>query len=468
MQNEELKKIPAVDKLLLEPSILKLKETFDINLITNLIRNILNNERVSILSGGKAKNIDQVCDEVMKSLNRIKINSIKKVINATGIILNTNLGRAPLPKKIINEIIPIISGYSNLEFDLFTSKRGNRTDNISELINIITQAEKAEVVNNNAAAIILILKTYAEKKEVIISRGELIEIGGSFRLPEIMKTSGAYMTEVGTTNRTNLEDYERAINKNTRIILKAHRSNYYIKGFTEEVELKSLSVLAKKNNLILLHDIGSGLLKRLNKFKLIDEPDVQSSIKNGADLVTFSCDKLMGGPQAGIIDGRKDLITQISKSPLMRALRVDKITIAILSEIIKLHLNEDELYKQLPLFQKLNRSKDELFSLAEQLKNKLMDYSIDSEIIESKAQIGGGSLPHIELSSFAVRLKLKVTEKSYSDRLYNIMLQADYPIVSILREGNILFDILTVESEEIDSMAETIFHSIKVIDNKKL
>ena len=456
MLQDELKKIPAVDKLLLQPSILKLKETCDSNLITNLVRNVLTKEREEILSGSKAKNIVQLCEVVVNLVNKVTSTRIKPVINATGIMLHTNLGRAPLGSTLANEIIPVVSGYSNLEFDLFTTKRGKRTDYISEIIKIVTGAEDTEIVNNNAAAIILTLKTFAERKEVIVSRSELIEIGGSFRIPEIMKASGAYMVEVGTTNRTSLEDYEKSINENTRIIFKAHKSNYYIKGFTGEVELKELSSLAQKYNLILMYDIGSGLLKKLDKLKYLDEPDVKSAIKSGADIVTFSCDKLMGGPQAGIITGKKDFIDQLSKSPLMRALRVDKITIAMLSSILRLYLNEDELYSRVPVFNMLGRTSEELFILAQSLYKRLENFGIKSEIIESKAQCGGGSLPQLELGSYAVKLNIENSDKKFTDGLYKRLLRIDTPVLSILREGNILFDVLTIQQGEINTIAEAI------------
>ncbi|OGU29998.1 MAG: L-seryl-tRNA(Sec) selenium transferase, partial [Ignavibacteria bacterium GWA2_35_9] len=262
MLQDELRKIPGVDKLLSEPPIVTLKKEFGNELVTYAVRVILDKARREIFSGASAKDITTLSSEVKILVHQVLGESLKPVINATGVILHTNLGRAPLGKEVIRKIEPILSGYSNLEFNLHTGKRGERTDHINGLIKFITGAEDVLVVNNNAAAIFLILKTFAEKKEVIISRGELIEIGGSFRIPEIMKASGARMVEVGTTNRTRLSDYENAITKNTRLLFKAHKSNYYIGGFTEEVELNELSQLAKKHNLIFVYDLGSGLLKK--------------------------------------------------------------------------------------------------------------------------------------------------------------------------------------------------------------
>jgi len=456
MQQDELKKIPGVDKFLLEPSIVKLNETLDSHLVTSIVREVLSKAREEILKGGRAKNINELTKEADILVKKISGMGIKAVINATGVILHTNLGRSPLGKMLLKEIEPVLSDYSNLEFNLGTAKRGERVEHISGLIKFITGAEDAVVVNNNAAAILLVLKTFAERKEVIVSRGELIEIGGSFRLPEIMKTSDAKMIEVGTTNRTRLEDYEKAINKNTRILFKAHKSNYYINGFTEEVNLKDLSSLAKKNNVISIYDIGSGLLKKPRRLAWLDEPDVQSSIKNGADLVSFSCDKLLGGPQAGIIAGRKDLIVHLSKAPLMRALRVDKITIAMLSAILKMYLHEDKLFTDSPVFMMLNRKKDELLTLAQNLRAALESHQINSEIVESKAQCGGGSLPHLELNSYAVKLFTEKTNKKFADNLFKKLLEAEKPVLGILREGEILFDVFTLQNFEIDIIVQSV------------
>ncbi|NWF49674.1 MAG: L-seryl-tRNA(Sec) selenium transferase, partial [Ignavibacteriaceae bacterium] len=337
MEKDELKKIPAVDKLLSHSSILKVKDLFGSELITYSIRKVLDKERSNILEGKKSGSIEKIIEDVLQLAESIRGSSLKPVINATGIILHTNLGRAPLSKEILSEMAPILSGYSNLEFDLYKGKRGDRTDHIKELLKFITGAEDVLVVNNNAAAVFFVLKTFAEKKEVIISRGELIEIGGSFRMPEIMKASGTKMTEVGATNRTRLSDYENAITPNTRLIFKAHKSNYFIGGFSEEVSIEELSKLARKHNLILVYDVGSGLLKKPSNKKFSEEPDIRSCLKEGADLVTFSCDKLIGATQAGIIAGRKDLIKTLSKAPLMRTLRVDKFTIASLNVILKFY-----------------------------------------------------------------------------------------------------------------------------------
>ena len=336
--NEKLRKLPGVDKLLNQSEILKLTNKYGVDLVTYSIRQVLGRSREKGLSDDVLIETDEIIEEVQFLINSIEERILKPMINATGIVLHTNLGRAPLGKAVFSELEPIITSYSNLEFDLQSAKRGNRNTHISEIIKYIIQAEDALVVNNNAAGIFLALKAFAEGKEVIISRGELVEIGDSFRIPDIITASGAKIVEVGTTNRTRLSDYENAITENTRIIFKAHKSNYQIVGFTEEVGIKELRKLAKKYNLILLYDIGSGYMRKIAGLGLEKEPDVCTSLHDGADIVTFSCDKLLGGPQAGIIAGRKHLIHNLARNPLMRTLRVDKLTISALEIVLKCYL----------------------------------------------------------------------------------------------------------------------------------
>ncbi len=462
MTQDELRKIPAVDRLLSHPSLLKLKELFGGELVTYSVRNVIDKERNRIIDGKKSKSIEKLVEEVQQIVENIGGNSLKPVINATGIILHTNLGRAPLSKEIIAEMEPILSGYSNLEFDLHTGKRGDRTDHIKELLKFITGAEDILVVNNNAAAVFFILKTFAEKKEVIISRGELIEIGGSFRMPEIMKASGTKMIEVGTTNRTRLSDYEQAITKNTRLLFKAHKSNYYIGGFSEETSLSELSQLAKKNNFILVYDVGSGLLKKPADSKFLTEPDIRSSISSGADLVTFSCDKLIGASQAGIVAGRKDLIKILTREPLMRTLRVDKFTITALNTILKFYLREEDLFKKSPVFVMLNRKKEKLLILAEKLSGELKRNQIISKIVETKAQCGGGALPKLEMDSYAVKILSDKPDKKFAEKLFKSLLKHDKPVLGILREGEILFDLFTVQEEDIPAIALAVKNKLEI------
>ena len=352
-----MQKIPGVDKLLISEEIKELLGQYGSELVTFSIRKVLDEIRAEILAGEKVATLDDIVLQIKKVIKTIGDRSLIEVINTTGIVLHTNLGRALLGNHVLEELRPIVSNYSNLEFDLNTGRRGQRNSHISELMKFVTQAEDAVVVNNNAAAVMLILKTFAEGKEVIISRGELIEIGGSFRIPEIMEASGCKMIEVGATNRTRLSDYENAITKDTALIFKAHKSNYYIDGFTEEVKLSDLSDLAKKHELLFIYDLGSGLLRKPKGLPLENEPDVRSSLQAGCDIVSFSGDKLLGGPQAGIIAGRYGLIQKIAKAPMMRTLRVGKMTIAALSAVMRFYLKDEDLLTKVPIFEMLNQKK---------------------------------------------------------------------------------------------------------------
>lgn len=452
---EEMRKIPGVDILLNNEEIKELIGLYGSELVTFSIRKTLDEIRKNILAGEKAISLEDILSQVKLSLRLIGDKSLIEVINGTGIVLHTNLGRALLGDHVLEELKPIVSNYSNLEFDLKTGRRGQRNSHISELMKFVTQAEDAVVVNNNAAAVMLILKTFAKGKEVIISRGELIEIGGSFRIPEIMKASGCKMIEVGATNRTKLSDYENAITKDTALIFKAHKSNYYIDGFTEEVELSDLSDLAKKHELLFVYDLGSGLLRKPEGLPLEDEPDVRSSLKAGCDIVSFSGDKLLGGPQAGIIVGRSDLIQKIAKDPMMRALRVGKMTIAVLSAVMRFYLNDKDLLTKIPIFEMLNRKKSDLLKLTEKLVFELEKLNIKSEIIESKAQCGGGTLPQLRIDSLAVKI-IHESNRNYAKKIHKKLLELDKPILGIMREGDLLFDVMSIKDKEIKYIAESI------------
>jgi len=464
MSDQEIKKIPKVDKLLQDKQIEAEIRKYGKELIKYCIRKELEKIRAEILAGKGMISQKQIIDEVIKNVNRIGQPSLKPVINATGILLHTNLGRAPLGSYILSQLKPIIMGYSNLEFDLKTGKRGYRNDHVSNLLTFITGAENALVVNNNAAAVMLILKTLAFRKEVIISRGELIEIGGSFRIPEIMKASGAKMVEVGTTNRTKLRDYEEAISSRTRIILKAHKSNYHISGFTEEVDLEKLAQLAHQNDILMVYDLGSGLLRKPLGLPLENEPDVKTALKLGVDLVSFSGDKLLGGPQAGIIAGKDKLVKKLAKAPIMRALRVDKLTIAALTAAIRSYLNDQLLTEHLPLFNRFNRSLEEISALAQFLSSELIKIGIANKIIDSPAQVGGGSLPDLKLQSKAVKI---ITDKKVkARRIFLKLMNAPRSVLGILREGDLLLDVYALDQDDISIIISTFNDIIK--KDKKL
>ncbi len=455
MVEKDFKKIPAVDTILNLSEIKNLKKNFKIEFITYAVRTILNEIRLKAKRGAKIPSVEETVGRILVYIERTNGQSLKKVINASGIVLHTNLGRAPLGEQIFDEIKPAITGYSNLEFDLNTGRRGKRTSHVVELLKFLTGAEEALIVNNNAAAVSLVLRIFCEDRETIISRGELIEIGGSFRLPEIISASGTKMVEVGTTNRTRISDYKKAINKNTSLILKAHKSNYVIEGFTEETSLKELCALAKANKLICMYDIGSGLISNPENKVLFNEPVVKKSFAAGVDIVTFSCDKLLGGPQAGIIAGKKKLMQRISKNPLMRTYRVDKITIAILSAVLRSYIKNNNK-PDLPIFYLLNRKKEELKLLAEKLQLEFNKLQIKSEIRESKAFSGGGSMPQVSIDSYSVVLLPEKADKNFAKDIYQNMLRLETPVLSILRKGEVHFDVFTIFKEDISVIADMV------------
>jgi len=458
MQKEKiiksLRDIPGVDKILLMPEIKALLSEHGQEIVKYSINNILKHIRKDIRGENKSWKKSKLISQIKNRIQYLTNKSLKRVINATGVVLHTNLGRAPLGEKVLEELIPIIKGYCNLEFDLETGNRGDRNDHITELIKYVTGAEAALVVNNNAAAVLLSLMIFAKNNEVIVSRGELIEIGGSFRLPDVMKASGAVMKEVGTTNRTKLSDYQNAITDKTSIIFKAHKSNYYINGFTKEVPVSELTQLAHGNDLIMVYDVGSGLLRRPNNVNLSKEPAIKTILEEGADIVCFSGDKLLGGTQSGIIAGKKKYVSVLAKAPLFRALRVDKLTIAALSTVIKFYLKESNL-KYNKLFEILETPLKIIKEKAIKLKKILQAKGIKSVIEESKAKVGGGTVPAKEIHSYAVRLT-DLDKKGQHERIFAGLLKVETPIVSILREGNIVFDVLTIDNSDLPYLADSI------------
>jgi L-seryl-tRNA(Ser) seleniumtransferase len=445
---EELKNIPSVDSLLNQPEILDLTKNYGSELVKYSIRSVLENIRIGISEGNELPQLQIIINDIKVLCDQLTNDSLKGLINATGVILHTNLGRAPLGKIFLKKISPIILGYSNLEFNLRSGRRGKRADHLIDRIKFITTAEDAVVVNNNAAAVSLILRTLVEGKEVIISRGELIEIGDSFRLPEIMTASGVKIEEIGTTNRTRLKDYKKALTSNTGMILKVHKSNYHVSGFTEAAEISELVDLAKKHNILLVYDIGSGLLRNYDKIP-IDEPNAKNCLSQGVDLITFSCDKLLGGPQAGIIAGKKEYITRLSKAPLMRTYRVDKVTLGLLSTALDIHCNSDGKISKMPFFKMLNRDEQKLKDLAEELSRKLKKHNIKNTVIPSDGYCGGGSLPNHVIKSYSVKLFNDKNNKRFAQDVFKKLLMIKTPILGLLRQGEIHFNVLTLFKRDI-------------------
>jgi len=393
------------------------------------------------------------CETVAERVRNSFQSSLVQVINLTGTVVHTNLGRAKLPDSAISAMEKVAAHATNLEYDLRTGKRGDRDSHLGDLICDITGAEAATVVNNNAAAVLLVLNTLACGKEVIISRGELVEIGGAFRIPDVMKSASCILKEVGTTNRTHLRDYESAINADTSLLMKVHTSNYEIRGFTNSVSESELSRLADEKDLHFVSDLGSGTLIDLTKYGLPYEPTVTETLSLGADVVTFSGDKLLGGPQAGLIVGKKELIEAIKRNPLKRALRVDKTTIAALAEVIKIYRDPDRLDSRLPILNDLTRPLAEIDSLAKKLlpilSQKLKNFA-DVSIESCKSQIGSGALPLDLLESRAIVIR-PIARKGETDSALQMLAKQfrrlPVPVVGRIHDGRLLFDLRCLKKE---------------------
>ncbi|MBB6445576.1 L-seryl-tRNA(Sec) selenium transferase [Bacillus benzoevorans] len=432
--------------------------------MTAILANVLNDIREMLLQNqwsgiepGNELFITEIFNRSEKVIQEQFQYTLKNVINATGTILHTNLGRARLSEQTIEHVTKVASQYSNLEYKLEEGERGSRHSHAEELIKRITGAEAAMVVNNNAAAVYFILRAFAANKEVIVSRGQLVEIGGSFRISSIMEESGAKLIEVGTTNKTHFYDYERAINEETRMILKVHTSNFKIQGFTESVETKELVDLAKQHEQVIFYeDLGSGVLYDFRQHGIGDEPVVGEVLKMGADLVSFSGDKLLGGPQAGIIAGKKELIAKLKKHQLARVLRVDKMTLAALEGTLMHYLKGKDELRKVPVIGDLLKSKAELQRRSEEFKEKLNaacnSYSIN--IMEGTSQVGGGTMPEVLLPSFVVALKHHVLS---AENLAKILRTQYTPSIIVrIQRDEFQLDLRTVNIEEEEIMIKVL------------
>jgi L-seryl-tRNA(Ser) seleniumtransferase len=465
-----LRRLPAVNALLALPEVTALLAAYGRELTLFSLRTSLEHFRNAILQGASPPDEKQLLAHIKRNLRSAGTRSLRKVINATGVVIHTNLGRAPFGKEMLEESMEVLEGYNNLEFDLEKGSRGHRNDHAASLLKYLTGAEDVLVVNNNAAAVMLILRAFAKRKEVIVSRGELVEIGGSFRIPEIMAASDCKMVEVGTTNKTRLDDYRQAIGPKTAMLFKAHRSNYVISGFTEEVGLDDLAALGKESGIPVLFDLGSGLMRPLDNAVFDGEPDVRSALQSGVDLLCFSGDKLLGGPQAGIIAGRKDLIARLKKEPMLRALRVCKLTLALLEGACLSYLGDDKLLSKNSIHRTISRTKEDILDSAKQLKQLLEHSNISCEIIESQGQCGGGTLPAAVINSMSVQLIHGESNKirsGYAEKMMQGLLRCDIPVLGILKQGSISFDMLCILQQEIKTVADAIVKVDNDISSKK-
>jgi L-seryl-tRNA(Ser) seleniumtransferase len=459
-QSAQLRRIPSVDELLSRPRVAALARSMDRELLVALLREVLGGIRTQI-TGAQSVSVNSFDAESIEELigaeaDRILRPSLQPVINATGVILHTNLGRAPLSPAIIDAVKNTATRYSNLEYDLEAGVRGKRDTHTSELLARLTGAEDAIVVNNCAAAVLLVLAALAKGGEVLVSRGELIEIGDGFRIPEIMAQSGAVLREVGTTNRTRLRDYENAINENTRALLRVHPSNFKITGFTEKPSLADLAALSKSSSVPLVEDLGSGSLVDLaaNGFT---EPTVRHSLEAGASLVLFSGDKLLGGPQAGIIAGEKELVQRVCRHPLFRALRVDKLTIAALEVTLNAYLRS--AWHEIPAQRMIRMTRDQLQQRAQeflrQLQSLLAPGDAQIEIADGFSLAGGGSTPDQSLPSRVIRISSqRYPAAKLEQRLRHAA--SGISVIARVEENRVILDLRTVFPEQEAQLAATV------------
>jgi len=445
MENE-FRRLPGVDTVISDERIARLAARYPHDLLVNLVREQLEKAREIISSGNPSPSLDDIVQSVSAQLDRLENPVLRPVINATGIVIHTNLGRAPLSKETIAAMDTVSRDYSNLEFDLPTGKRGSRNVHIENLLCRLSGAEAGMVVNNNASAVLLALSAIAERKEVIVSRGEAVEIGGSFRIPDVMRQSGARLVEVGTTNRTYIDDFKEAITPSTAALMRVHSSNFQVIGFTHTVTLEEITDLGKQADLPVLDDLGSGCFLDTSEYGLAPEPMVQQSVSAGVGLACFSGDKLLGGPQAGIIVGKKKLVDKLKKHPLARAVRTDKTRIAGLAATL-LHYLRGEAVEKIPIWRMIAASPDEIGSRAIAWAET---FGKQAEVIDGESMVGGGSLPGSTLPTRLVAIGCNGTMsasrvQALARKLRN---SKEIPVIGRINEDVLLLDPRSVLPEQ--------------------
>ncbi|MGL4998894.1 MAG: L-seryl-tRNA(Sec) selenium transferase [Cetobacterium sp.] len=452
MNNKQtlLRNLPKVDKII---SLLEEEEFFKDKPYKEIYNAV--NESIIFFRKGILENtiseysIEEIKNNIIKFLNKNLEFNLKRVINGTGTILHTNLGRSLFSKELLEHLQNSLCGYNNLEFNLKTGERGSRYSHIEDIISKVTGAEASLVVNNNAAAVMLCLNEFSKNTEVIISRGELVEVGGSFRIPDIMELSNAKLIEIGTTNRTHLIDYEKAISENTSMLLKVHTSNYHVSGFTKSVSNNEIAKLAREKNIVSMEDLGSGVLIDFSNYGLKKEPTILESIESGIDLITFSGDKLLGGPQCGIILGKKFLIDRLKKNQFLRAFRVCKMTISALEFVFKQYSDEKVAIEKNPTLNRILEPISSVFDRAILLKNSLEKIDISSDIIKTEAIIGGGSMPNAVINSYGVAIK-----SLDANKINRALLKEKIPIVGRIQNNQFIIDLKTIHFDEYSIIIE--------------
>lgn len=457
-KNTLLRNLPKIDEVML---LLEKRDVFSKtprNIVRSVCRSVVEELRQEILKTNTERkdlrlpSAEQVADRATRILQGLHKYRLRRVVNATGVILHTNLGRAPLCNDAVERLVEIAKGYSNLEYDLVKGERGLRYDHVQKILCELSGAEDALVVNNNAAALLLSLNTLAAGKEVIVSRGELVEIGGEFRIPEVMEKSGACLREVGTTNRTRLADYEKAIGPETGLILKVHTSNFRIVGFTEDAVLPSLVALGKTRGIPVMYDLGSGCFAELDCYGLEREPTVSDVLETGVSIITFSGDKLLGGPQAGIILGRRNVLQEIKQNPLNRALRIDKLTLAALEATMMQYFQPDRAISRLRVLKALTEPLKDVDKRVKKLLSLLRKERWEGVIMSVKkgfSMSGGGSLPTQEIPTLLLSLVSKhLSPSNLEERLRYL----EIPIITRIADDEVLFDLRTIEEEEFSAI----------------
>jgi L-seryl-tRNA(Ser) seleniumtransferase len=457
LMNELLKNIPKVDKVINSDFFELNRKRYKNEILVRLVQRELEGLREEIKSGRVESVREDFIAEMAKKIDNKLKPFTKRAVNGTGIVLNTGLGRAPLSDSAIESLQEILSGYCTLEVDVASGKRGRREDKISELISLITGAESATVVNNNAAAVMICINTLSQKKEAVISRGELVEIGGSFRMPDIIKKSGAKMIEVGATNKTNLNDFESAINKKTGVLLKVHTSNYRINGFVEEFGLKEMSELGRKHGIPVYYDLGGGIFDDLEKYGLPHEPTVFEAMTDGADIFSFSGDKVLGGPQCGIIAGKKELVEKVKKNPLMRVLRTDKIRLRLLEDTLKYFLTSDPVgsgHITLGLLCEKRPALRERATILLKKLSKVIPESWSAQVEDIDDQAGSGALPTEKLHGAGISVMQKrFSANRLSEEMRTI---SDIPVFGFIKDDKFYISIRTVFEKDFAVICENL------------
>jgi L-seryl-tRNA(Ser) seleniumtransferase len=446
-----LRALPKTDELLKRDDLVSLARSLPRAIVTDAVRDAVDAVRTRILAGESAEfDDDSIAGDAVALAEARMRPSLRPVINATGIILHTNLGRSRLSEVALRAVVEVAGNYSTLEYDVETGERGSRHAHVERLIRDLTGAEAAMAVNNNAAAVLLAIAGLASRKEAIVSRGQLVEIGGSFRIPDVMRQSGAKMVEVGATNKTHLADYENAITPRTALLLKVHSSNFRVVGFTEEVALADLVALGAEHGIPVFEDQGSGVLADLSPYGLPDEPTVRSSIEAGADLVSISGDKLLGGPQAGILAGKKAIIERLKKHPLARAVRLDKMTLAALEATLRLHLDPDRALREVPTLRMLTEDPEDVSERARRLVDRVVEATGDAFWVAAMPDVsraGGGALPLADIPTTIVTL----SPRTMSANDLEAALRLGNPtIIARIRDGRVVLDPRTLAAHETD------------------